>query len=134
MRASDCVFMPKGLEVDGFIKAAEGLHGELQFRYRPANAVDRAKLTRKMSALQDEEAKEKAAGDFVASRLTEWSVVDEEGSLAPFTGEVITYHLHPAVNLKLYQIVLGNWPSDPIPDPLIPGTEDGVDPEELGKS
>ena len=127
MRASECVYLPKGVVLEGYIKAAEGLHGPVRFCYRATNAVDKAKLQRRMEQQSDAARKELVTANFVAERLTEWDVLDENSEEVEITGEVIAEHLHPAVNLKLYHIVCGNWATDTIPDPLIPGTENGVD-------
>ena len=123
MKASDCVFMSEGIILDGFIRESE-LHGPLRFRYRPCNSVDKAKLARRMSNQADAERKELIAAAFMAEKLESWEAEPD------ITKEVIAFQLHPAVNLKLYNILTGTWASDPVEDPTIPGTEDGVDLEE----
>lgn len=135
MQAADCVYLEDGVVLEGYIKASPLLHGSLWFRYNPTTAVDKAKLNRQMSqAGSDEERKERYAARFVASKLVEWDLETSGGTPVEISEETIAYRLQSAVNLKLYQIVMGNWATDPIPSPAVPGTEDGVDLDRAAKN
>lgn len=102
-------YIDDGYTEDGYIAAAPGFHGPLEFTYRPALAETRDKLNR---AGQADVAKgHKEARDELAQLIKKWSLVDRAGAEVKCTPANLA-RLRPMLQDKLYGIVTGQIASD----------------------
>lgn len=99
----DMVFIDDGYTQDGYIAEVAGIHGPLEFTFRPMLVETRDKLDR--GFLQGSADSHKAAREEIARRLVKWSL-DKEHSAANIG------RLRPPVFDKLYAIVSGRIASD----------------------
>lgn len=101
----------------GFIAAAPGFHGALEFEFRPLLAETRDKLQR--AQLQDVEKGHKMAREELARALKKWNLVDRLGAAVPHVPANIS-RLRPMLQDKLYGIVTGQMASDVRQDQVPP--------------
>lgn len=102
-----------GYTRDGYIEASDGLYEAMTFKYRPmlpqeesAVSVAAGKNPGKEAVLLRAAAIQKA--------LVEWDEVDESGAKVPITVENVR-RLPPSLFWRLYGVISGNAPSDPLP-------------------
>lgn len=98
----------------GYIAAVERIYESLEFEYRPMLAEE-VELTE--SVIQ--KGKPKEAVDFVCAqlvqKLTTWSEVDENDKAVPISFDNIRRLPYGLLN-KLYRVVAGLVPTDPVPN------------------
>lgn len=101
----------------GYIAAVERLHDELRFEYRPM-------LPEQVETLQDATEKKtpsegiRLVAAALAKQITSWSETageDANATPVPINFEHVR-RLHFSVINKLYRIVAGISPSDPVPE------------------
>jgi hypothetical protein len=97
-----------------YIAAVERLHDDLAFSYRPM-LPEEVEITE--AALTSKEAK-KAVEIIVAQvvrHVVEWSEVDDHDKPQPVSVRNVRHLPYQVLN-KLYKIIAGLMPSDPLPD------------------
>ena len=112
-------FVRAGVAFPAFIKAQEGLHPQIFFRFRRADAVS---IERQHKAFKKETDMEKLVESmqaFVAQYLQEWEYSE------PVNVENIKALMHPIL-LKTYFIIIQQEPSDPIPPEYLATGETGT--------
>lgn len=115
----------------GYIEAAEGLHDELRFTYRPMlpEELELVELFRAQNGLDVKKTMRRMREE-VAERLKSWSEVDEKNDTIPITVDSLKL-LPPKVWEKLWLIVTGQRSVDH--DPLLKGDgDDRTIAEQLG--
>jgi hypothetical protein len=105
----------------GYIEAVERLHDSLEFTYRPmipeeVDAVD--EVVMKKPAREGNSVVRAA----IQQHLVSWSEVDEKGEPLRINLQNIRRLPWPVFN-RLYKIICGQLPSDPVPD-ASPAEED----------
>lgn len=110
-------FIDDGFSEDGYIAAAEGFHGPLKFKYRPAMA----QLVDKATAMSGRDEWDKF-WDVVPKALArdpklliEWDELDSKGQPVQIT-ETNIKRIREVKIHKLWNIVAGLRASDPLPD------------------
>jgi len=107
-----------GYTTEGYIEAAEGLHDELSFRYRPMLPEDVEATDAEVNRRTDSK---KTVHLFVAQvqrHLVDWSEVDDKGTAVPITFENVRRLGYVPFN-RLYMIISGQQATD-----LRPGATD----------
>lgn len=111
-----------GFTQRGYVKAVEGLHGELKFNFRPMLPEE----VEELEALRDTANQNNASkirskiGEELAKRLTSWSVQfeDKPAEISPLN----VRSLRTSLQTKVYNIVAGFAPTD-----IDPSWKDGLD-------
>ena len=99
-----------GYTEPGFVAARPGLHGELQFTFRPLLIQDQAKWVKGADSMQAAVWNQQCAR-LMAERIKSWSLCTKDGSCVPINAASIL-RLKPALFSRLYGILLGTEPSD----------------------
>lgn len=103
-----------GYDLDGYISAIPGVHGDLSFKYRPIDPLTSRRLAVKKSAivsnkgLSDEDKEllcEMATIEMVCGNIISWGL---EGK--PSVAAVLR-HFPDYRYTRLMQIVIGDWPA-----------------------
>ncbi len=110
---------------DGFIAASPGLHGELQFTYRPFLMEDRARYMVQVEKLPLAQQYGKAAAE-LGKRLASWSLENPDGTPLKITTDNVR-RVKPALLDRLWLIVLGIEASDIDPQWDTEQTEEHVE-------
>lgn len=97
----------------GYIRAEEGLHGALSFRYRPMLAEQRDAVDEELIRKKAREGSQLLAAA-LHKHLVDWDLANAAGTTAPISLENIR-RLRPALFDKLYHIVSGRKASDADP-------------------
>lgn len=112
-------YIEDGYTQPGYIAAAEGLHGPLEFEFRPALGKLADKIT---SLIQGDRPDYEAFWNAVAKALgseprllQSWSLKDSKGQAVPIN-EAAIQRVRQLMVHKLWMIVSGHRPSDPRPD------------------
>lgn len=114
-----------GYTADGYIAEIPGLHGSMDFKYRPMLPETRDRCQR---AMVDVAKGHKESREQIKRHLVEWDVKRGDGTDAPITVEMVG-RLQPLLQDKLYSIVAGNMPSDPRPEGVaekVPAVEESL--------
>lgn len=115
-----CDFIEDGYSQPGYIAAEpNGLHGPLEFEFRPALGKLADKIT---GMIQGENPSYEGFWDAVAKALgtdprllQSWSLKDSKGNAVQITAANIQ-RVNQLIVHKLWMIVSGHRPSDPRPD------------------
>lgn len=99
----------------GRIDPIEGLYDELDFGYRPMLAEDVEQLEADASAAKTARDGVQLTADATATQLETWSEATEKGEPLPPVFENVRRLPFSQLN-KLYRIVAGMAPTDPIPN------------------
>lgn len=116
--ATESVFIPDGYTLSRRIKRVRGLHGSLEFAFRPLIAEERDEFrqTYKGSPSNQMNAALRA---LLAGQIVSWDAKDPKTGLAlPVNAETVR-RLHPVVYDKVYFIVCGDEPGEVI-EPATP--------------
>jgi len=115
-----------GYDRSGYIKEADGIHGELRFVYRPATAIEFSRVQKK---LEDEKTPGRdmiIRAAFVESHLVSWDAELDDGE--PATADVKTLLRIPyLVLMELFHIIGGLSASDVDPDANSDAEQDQLD-------
>lgn len=114
---SESFVVEDGYTEDGFIAAEEGIHGPLEFTYRPLLTARRDNIAR-----LEGDAFPNAAAKELAKQLKKWSAA-VGGKPLPLT-EANIRSAKPRLFDKLWLIVAGYRASDPRPDAEPPAAVD----------
>ena len=103
-----------GYTEPGYIRAEEGLHGELRFSFRPILVEQQAPLVVSLETMKPVE-KVRRIAQVIAEQVNQWSLTDAQGDPVPVT-EKTTRRLKFSVFYRLWGIVLGTEPTDIDPE------------------
>ena len=99
-----------GYTEPGFIRAEEGLHGELRFSFRPLLVEQQAGIVASLETMKPG-AKVRKIAQVIAEQVNQWSLTDAEDDPVPIS-EKTTRLLKFSVFYRLWGIVLGTEPTD----------------------
>lgn len=103
-------FIDDGYTETAHIAAAEGVYPAISFRFRPVTAGEFSEYAHRLESSNAAETKQVTA-EFVVGKLIDWDVRSGDGSKVAITVENVLKLKH-VVYLKLFQIVIGDEPSD----------------------
>lgn len=103
-----------GYTRSGYVAAVEGLHESLAFKFRPMlpETVDAVGESLKSKSARDGNRVLAAA---IVNQLVEWSEVDADGKSLAITIDTVRRLPWKLFN-RLYSVVSGMGPSDPLPE------------------
>lgn len=105
-----------GYTEEGYIAAEDGIHGPLEFTFRPLLPATRDKLYGFINRDQYEQFHDAAAKTIIRDgNLVEWSLADSKGNPAGRTEQNLK-RIKPKLFDKLYAIMAGTRASDRKPD------------------
>lgn len=105
-------YIPDGYTRKAFIRGVPRLYDDLHIEHRPARRVTRAEHFRNLDKLTADPIKsERAACDFVATRLIGWDLRSAAGEAVPLSADSL-FNIEPALFERIYLIVLGSAAGD----------------------
>ena len=114
-------FIDDGYTSDGYIAADEGVHGPLEFTYRPILPGQRDKVNQYLrrdpanyEAFHEAARKALAGTKDTPARLVSWSLKDRSDQPVPIT-EANVGRIRPRLFDKLWLVVIGELASDKRP-------------------
>lgn len=105
-------YIPDGCTDEGYIKEDRGLHGALEFSYRPMLPEEQSGIAN-IIAKQDGKRAVRTQSEAIARKLISWGLT-HEGKEIPITADAIR-RLRPMLFSRLYLVVAGLRPSDARP-------------------
>lgn len=134
----DCGYIDDGYSEQGFIAADEGIHGPLEFEFRPVLPAQRDRVEQYLNlnppnpdAFHEAVGKALAGGGKEPARLLKWNLTDRGGQVVAITAANMA-KLKPHLFNRLWLVVSGRLASD-----KRPGAEDEpqkIDVEGEGKN
>lgn len=113
---SDHVYIPDGYTKRGYVAAIEGLHGAVEFTYRPVVFEQFIAHRDAYIAPANPKARHMVPPATLHECVKTWNVTDPTtGAEIPVAAKAFA-RLPPPVMEKMFWIVLGTQPSDPRPD------------------
>lgn len=110
-----CDYIDDGYQEPGYIAAEEGLHGPLEFEFRPILAAQRDRAN---SLIQREQPQfdrfHEEAGKALAGAVKRWSITDRSGNPVPITADTLK-RIKPRLLDKLWVVCTGAMTSDARP-------------------
>ena len=106
------LFIDDGYTRDGFVDEEPGLHPSLSFKYRPVTLTERSRLLFDVGAEAQPE-----QGDAVNAKAIAAHIVSWEPDRPPTVENLLK--LHPAVSIKLVNVICGYMPSDSPPKTIV---------------
>jgi hypothetical protein len=123
LQLSDHVYIPDGYTKRGYVAAIEGLHGAVDFTYRPVQFEQFIAHRDAYLAPANPKTRHMVPPASLNEYVKTWDVTDpNSGAEVPIAAKSFA-RLPPPVMEKMFWIVLGTQPSDPRPDEL-PNAED----------
>ena len=99
-----------GYTEPGFIRAEEGLHGDLRFLFRPLLVERQAAIVTSLETMKSGPKVRKIAR-VLAEQITDWSLIDGQRDPVPVT-EATASRLKFSLFYRLWGIVLGTEATD----------------------
>ena len=112
-------FVRAGVAFPAFIKEQKGLHPQMFFRFRRADAVTIERQHKAFKKQEDIEKLVESMQAFIAQFLVEWEYSE------PVNVENIKALMHPVL-LRLYFVIIQQEPSDSIPPEYLEKGETGT--------
>lgn len=103
-------YIEDGQENRGYVEAIPRLYDAVRFTFRPMLPTERAVVMAQAEAGSEVDAVTNAAA-VIAGRVIKWDAKRGSGDLVPLDPEH-TIRLQPSLQLRIYQMILGNVPSD----------------------
>jgi hypothetical protein len=100
-----------GYTEPGYIAAIPGLHGPLQFKFRPTLVADQPRWARGSESNVSDAVWDQQCAGLMAERIVSWSLVSPKGEPVPICASSLL-RLKPKIFTKLFGILLGVNPSD----------------------
>lgn len=113
--AYQCSYIPDGYTLKGFIAQQPGLHGALNFTYRPMLQKDRVLVIEKIRTCPIEKSEDEVAR-VVAARVKTWDLTHPETGAAIEISSDAALHLQSTLLTRLWNILIGDKPTDINPD------------------
>lgn len=108
---SDLVFIPDGYTVTRKIRAQRGLHGSLEFAFRPLVAEQRDEFRQQFRGA-DSNKMNAALRNLLSRQIVSWDVKDPKtGAALPIAEDTIR-RLHPKLYDAMYFVICGDEPGD----------------------
>ena len=104
-----------GYSEKGFVHGQTNIHNDFRFTFRPMLAEERAVLLSDRFKKLPEDEQEKKLAAAVASRVSDWSLVDAKGMPVPVS-EAVCRRLKPALFNRVFWIIAGTDAGDVDPE------------------
>lgn len=105
---SNLLLIDDGYTCDACISQVDGIHGTLEFTYRPMTHEERDQVARALAAQNNAKSATEILAKVIAEHVTGWNI-PADISIANVKRIV------PNLFDKLYSVVAGSRPSDPLP-------------------
>lgn len=107
-------YIEDGQTLPGYVAEVPRLYGPVRFQFRPMLATERAVILGQMSVMGEKEATETAAA-IIASRVKQWDATRGDGATIIPLDPAHTVRLQPKLQMRIYNIILGNEAPDQDP-------------------